>query len=107
MKHCLSVLISCIALLSPPTFASSLLPAQTINAIETINNGQDIRFKFASGVKLEGCSSESVVVKDSAMSDRILSVALSAYHADHAVRFLVDGCTAGDMQGISVSISKN
>jgi len=95
------------ALFSGFGYAQITLPAQTISAIETMNNGQDLQFKFDNGTKQEGCSSSNIIVKNGTMSDRILSIALSAYHADHGVRFMVSGCTGGAMQGLAVSVKKS
>jgi len=93
--------------LSGFSYAQTTLPAQAITAIETVNNGQDLQFKFDNGVKQEGCSSSNIIVKNGAMSERILSITLSAYHADHGVRFIVSGCTGGAMQGLAVSLKKS
>ncbi|EPJ48898.1 MAG: hypothetical protein OFPI_27230 [Osedax symbiont Rs2] len=86
--------------------AQTRLPAQVISAVETLNEGHDLQFIFENGVRQEGCSSSSIIVKDGAMSERILSIALSAYHASHAVIFIVSGCTDGAVKGQAVSLKK-
>ncbi len=101
------ITLALVASVSSFSHAQTTLPAQTITAIETVNNGQDLQFMFENGAKQEGCSSSNIIVKNGAMSDRILSIALSAYHADHGVRFIVSGCTGGAMQGLAVSLKKS
>jgi len=94
------------ACLSSLSHAQTRLPAQVISAIETLNNGHDLQFIFENGARQEGCSNSSIIVKDGAMSERILSIALSAYQASHPVIFIVSGCTDGAMKGQAVSLKK-
>lgn len=77
-------------------------PSQVITGIQTGWGGEGVYYFFEGGPVLEGCVHAGVVVLEGPMSDKILSVALSAYHGNKPVKFRISGCFEGWMKGIAI-----
>ncbi len=91
-------------LFAAPGYADETLAPQLIYAIDADSAELGIKYSFENGQQLEGCSSASVFVKNSAMSERILNIALAAHYAQRPVQFRVQGCTTGSMNAIAISL---
>ncbi len=86
------------------SFADATLPKQVIDGMQTGWGGEGVYFYFGGGEIVEGCTHSGVIVQEGPMSDKILSMALSAYHTGKPVQFRISGCFGGWMNGIAVSI---
>ena len=84
--------------------ADDTTPSQLITGIQTGWGGEGVYYFFEGGPVLEGCVHSGVVIREGAMSGKILSVALSAYHANKPVTFRVSGCFEGWMNGIAIGL---
>jgi len=85
--------------------ADASTPPLTIKKIETGWGSEGIYISTNEGIKVEGCSSAVLRINSNhVMLDKILSIALSAYHTKSKVQFRVSGCTGDQMNLIAIAI---
>lgn len=99
------ILLLILCLNSLNAFADSNTPPLTISRIGTGWGSEGIYISSNEGSMVEGCGTASLRI-DSAhvMLDKILSIALSAYHAKSKVEFRVSGCVGNRMNVIAIAI---
>ena len=97
-----------LVLLIQPSLADTSTPPVTLKYIETGWGGEAAFFGTVEDVIVEGCANPIIRVDSNhIIFDTILSIGLSAYHADSKVIFRVAGCSGSVsewMNGIAIKI---
>lgn len=87
------------------TFADSSTTTLTIKNIETGWSSEGVYIRTNEEIMLEGCTSSTLRVNsDHLMLDKILSIALSAFHTKSKVTFRVSGCTGTTLNAVAISV---
>lgn len=86
--------------------AGTELPAQTIRLLGTGWDSEGIYISTDEGIQSQSCGSGGLILQDHILKDEIISILLSAYHANSKVKFYVDGCTGSNMKIQAVKMVK-
>lgn len=88
--------------------ADENLPAQNISGIATGWASEGNYLFFGGNNIVEGCTQNRVrIPRDHPMAKDILSIALSAFHANKKVIVRVSGCVGSDMNGVAIHIVRD
>lgn len=102
------ILFTIALIMSSSVLADASLPAQNISGIATGWDSEANYLFFDGNNIVEGCSNNRVrISRDHPMAKDILSIALSAFHANKKVVVRVSGCLGSDMKGIAIHMIKD
>ena len=103
MRYLILVIVLMMSLTS--VYGDTSTPPQTIKVISTGWGSEGIYITTHEGGIVEGCEfARFRLNNDHLYFDKVLSMALSAFHAKSKVVFRVSGCTGNDMKLIAIAI---